>query len=203
MQSFTSSLALLLALTSLSGCSKKEEPKFAARERTPSAISAPEPTAINDGSAAGESAAPSDGGGSISGAFWETIKVVNGSPLCVFSSYEERAKVNFPHDAKRQKLEANKSVLFAVYAPDCMNELCYMPPSIQCWVEEPEAGVIKVESRFWADHKRGSSCSGDCQPTVGDCITSELKPGKYTVKYGDQTYTLRIPSVLQSPCLKQ
>jgi hypothetical protein len=197
MQSFTPPRALLLTIgiTSLAGCSRKEEPKFAARERSAATT---EPAAKEADSGSG------DGGEhSISGEHWESIKVVNDSPLCVFSNYEERVNVSFPYQAKRQKLEAGKPLIFGVYAPECMNGLCYMPPSIQCWVEEPEKGVIKVESRFWTDHKKGSTCSDNCQPTSGDCRTSELKPGKYTVMYGEQTYTLRIPSVLQSPCLNK
>lgn len=194
---------LLVAIAVLPGCSKREESAPRKRATTSSEQAQTTQPLESDGAATDGTDASGDGGDSISGKHWVPIKVINGSPLCVFESYQERSKVLFPQLAKKQKLAANKRVVFAVFAPDCMNGLCYMPPSIQCWVEEEGNNVIKVESRFWTDQKVGSTCTDNCVPTIAECVTSELKPGKYTVRYGEESYTLRIPSVMESPCLKK
>jgi hypothetical protein len=143
---------------------------------------------------ASAAAAPSDG------ANWDSVKLEDEVPLCVFAGHVERGEAPFLRDVRPQTLRANARVVFGTFAPGCENEACDSPPTHQCWVESEEPNTLVVHSRLSFEHKRGTVCTTDCRPVAAGCETEVLKRGKYTVKYGARSFSLRVPSVLGSPC---
>jgi hypothetical protein len=132
---------------------------------------------------------------------WSELALRDKMPICVFSSMQEREKAPFIADVKRPTLRANSKVVFGVYGPWCINAACDERPTLQCWTDG-EGDTLVVHTRYSSYHKDGSSCSDDCLGLDAMCETAELKPGKYTIRHGNKTYKLQIPSVVRDPCLK-
>jgi hypothetical protein len=120
----------------------------------------------------------------------------------VFADERERGKALFVEQVKPQTLRAGSPVTFGVFPPGCLNRACDDVPLLQCWIER-EADTLTVHSRFASFHKDGSTCSSECLEVDSACTTPELPAGKYTVRYGDTRYVLRVPSTLRAPCLKR
>jgi len=121
-------------------------------------------------------------------------------PICVFASMADQEPVHFLADAnKKQTLAADSSIAIGAYSPWCVNEACDDIPSLQCRVER-DGNTLTVHSRYWGEHKEGSSCTENCRPVIAACPTPKLEAGKYTVKHGEKTFKLKIPSVLTDPC---
>jgi hypothetical protein len=133
---------------------------------------------------------------------WSSRRLRDALPLCVFSSQEEREKAPFIQDVHKQVLSANTKVVFGVFGPGCLNEACDARPMLQCWAEQ-DGHTLIVNSRFFSFHNDGSSCDSDCLEVDSSCDTPVLKPGKYTVRHGDKTYKLQIPSTLNDPCFSR
>ena len=120
-------------------------------------------------------------------------------PLCVFPSYQAReASPPFPN-VKKQTLKANAPVVFGVYGPWCLNVACDERLLVQCWSER-DGATLTVHTRFASLHKDGSECTTDCMVLDAACETPPLEAGEYTIRHGDKTYPLKIPSVVRSPC---
>jgi hypothetical protein len=134
---------------------------------------------------------------------WSSRRLRDALPLCVFPDQEARIKAPFIQDVHKQVLPANSKVLFGVYGPGCLNEACDALPMLQCWVEQ-EGNTLTVSSRFFSFHNDdGSTCHDNCLEVDASCETPVLKPGKYTVRHGDKTYKLQIPSTLKDPCFSR
>ncbi len=134
---------------------------------------------------------------------WSSRRLRDSLPLCVFSDQEERNKAQFIKDVHKQVLRANAKVLFGVFGPNCLNEACDALPMLQCWVEQ-EGNTLTVSSRFFSFHNDdGSTCDKDCLEVDASCETPVLKPGKYTVRHGNNTYKLQLPSTLNDPCFSR
>lgn len=131
---------------------------------------------------------------------WEPRRLQDALPLCVFSSTAARLQAPLAGPVARQKLQANAKVVFGVFPPGCLNEACDAEPTLQCWVEE-SGNTLTVHSRFSSFQKQGASCRDDCMPVDSSCETSELKPGRYTVRYGDKRFSLKVPGVVEQPWL--
>jgi hypothetical protein len=133
---------------------------------------------------------------------WDKVKLEDEAPLCVFASHEERNDALFLQDVHEQTLRANSTVVFGTFPPGCQNEACDAAPTHQCWVDTEAANTLVVHSRLSFAHKRGSTCTKDCRPVIAGCETGVLKAGKYTVKYGRRTFSVRVPGVLVAPCFE-
>jgi hypothetical protein len=133
---------------------------------------------------------------------WSKLKLQDTLPLCVFENALERDKAKFVDQAKKQQLKANQPVVFGAFGPYCINPECDDLPTLQCLVDR-EGSTLKVQARYIGYHKDGASCSDDCKEVIAGCATPSLEPGKYTIQYGDNSYTLKIPSTLRSPCFKK
>lgn len=132
---------------------------------------------------------------------WDAVRLVDEIPLCVFSDHEARGNALFSKDVHRQKLNAGAKVVFGTFAPDCMAEACDAIPTETCWVDSEGPDTVVVHSLLSFRHKHGATCTADCRPIIAGCETpSALAPGKYTVKYGSHTFSLRVPSVVNTPC---
>lgn len=161
---------------------------------TPSqAPAAPPPTAAKRGPSSDFVGYPKPG--------WSKLKLQDTLPLCVFADATAREQAPFLEQVKKQQLKANQSVVFGAFGPYCINEACDDLPSLQCVVDR-EGKTLKVRARYIGYHKDGTTCSDDCRQVTAGCETPKLEPGRYKVQYGDETYTLKIPSVMRSPCLK-
>jgi hypothetical protein len=121
-------------------------------------------------------------------------------PFCAFSSRAEREKAPLIERVKKQRLKANAPVVFGVFGPGCLNAACDERPTLQCWTER-EGNDLIVHTRYSSLHKDGASCTEDCLELDVSCETPALEPGTYTVRHGDETRQLQIPSVLRAPCL--
>jgi hypothetical protein len=155
---------------------------------TPGVVKAPAPVAA---------AAPSNGATQ-----WDEVKLEDEVPLCVFADHGERAKAPFLADVRKQTLHASSSVVFGAFAPGCQNEACDAVPTLQCWVDTEKPNTLVVHSRLSSKHKRGTLCTKDCRPVLAGCETEVLNAGKYIVKYGGRSFSLRVPSVMRAPCFK-
>ncbi|MEY4579439.1 MAG: hypothetical protein RL701_4142 [Pseudomonadota bacterium] len=133
---------------------------------------------------------------------WDKIRIEDTSPLCVFSDHDARDAAPFVKDVVTQKLRANARVVFGTFARACIAEACDAIPTLQCWVDSEEPSTLVVHSRLSYEHKQGTTCTEDCHPVVAGCETPALKAGKYTIKYGTQTFSLKVPSVLRAPCFE-
>lgn len=133
---------------------------------------------------------------------WTKMKLQDQTPLCVFSSVQEREKALFLNQVRKQTLKANETVWFGAYGPYCINPACDDLPTLQCLVDR-EGSTLKVQARYIGYHKDGSKCTDDCKEVTAGCETPKLEPGTYTVQYGDNTYSLKIPSTLKDPCFKR
>lgn len=133
---------------------------------------------------------------------WPRVALDDAAPLCVFADYDARAKAPFRKQAgKKLALRAGKTLVFGAYAPSaCINEQCDDAPTLQCWVEQ-EGTTLTVRSRYRARHKTDSQCSENCREVTAGCPTEPLAAGTYTVKHGEKSITLKVPSVLRSSCL--
>lgn len=143
-------------------------------------------------------AAPSASGPSS----WPRVALDDAAPLCVFSSFKERGAAPFRKQAvKKQTLRAGESVVLGAYAPsECVNEQCDDVPTLQCWIEQ-QGDTLIVHSRYRARHKPDSHCSDNCREVTAGCATQPLAAGRYTLKHGDKSVPLKIPSVVRTPCL--
>jgi hypothetical protein len=133
---------------------------------------------------------------------WTKLKLQDTVPLCVFENAVAREQAKFLDQVKPQKLKANQPVTFGAFGPYCINPECDDLPTLQCVVDR-EGSTLKVQARYIGYHKDGSKCSDGCREVLAGCDTPSLEPGKYTVEYGDQKYTLKIPSTLKDPCYKK
>lgn len=131
---------------------------------------------------------------------WSPITLDDEVPLCFFASYEERGKVPVVEQVKKQTLKPNATVILGAFGPWCMNEACDTEPSLQCWIDPEGEDTFVVHTRMHTEHKTDSKCSKDCPIIAADCETPELKPGTYTFKYGAESRTVKIPSVVRTPC---
>ena len=75
-------------------------------------------------------------------------------------------------------------------------------PSLQCVVKR-DGNKLNVIARYIGYHKDGATCTENCAEVTAGCETPVLEAGKYTVQYGEEQYTLKIPSKLSSPCFKK
>jgi hypothetical protein len=180
--------------------SSKREPTEAkpVAQRAISAPSAP-PQAVVKTAAAPTAATPVPSDGA---AEWDSVKLEDEVPLCVFADLGERAKAPFLKDVRRQTLTADSRAAFGTFAPGCLNEACDAVPTLQCWVEREQPNTLVVHSRLSLKHKRGTACTKDCRPVIAGCETEVLKAGKYSVKYGPRVFSLRVPGVMRAPCFK-
>jgi hypothetical protein len=133
---------------------------------------------------------------------WSKLKLQDTLPLCVFENPIERENAKLVDQVKQQKLKANQPVTFGAFGPYCINPECDDLPTLQCVVDR-EGNTLKVRARYIGYHKDGATCSDGCREVTAGCDTPSLEPGKYTVQYGDNTYTLKIPSTLRDPCYKK
>jgi hypothetical protein len=130
---------------------------------------------------------------------WSKEVVTDGSQLCAFANELDWDKAGAVQDVGAQSLKANEPILFGAYAPHCVNFACDDKPSLQCWLEQ-DGKTITVHSRYWAEHKDGATCSDNCLKVKANCKTEPLAPGTYTVKHGERSTKVRIPSTLKKPC---
>lgn len=130
---------------------------------------------------------------------WSKEVVTDGSQLCAFADALDWDKAGSVQDVGPQTLKANEPVLFGAYAPHCVNFTCDDLPSLQCWLEQ-DGKTITVHSRYWAQHRDGSTCTENCLKVKANCKTEALAPGTYVVKHGERTTKLKIPSALKKPC---
>jgi hypothetical protein len=202
--------ARLLSLLVLIACRKAEPPAAAVEtpalqqaSTTAPPVAEPQPSAaagqpmshVGDDGLAQEKPFPRAG--------WTPRRVRDALPLCVFSSMAEREKAQHLQDARaKQVLRANAKVVFGVFGPNCLNEECDARPTVQCWTEQ-SSNTLTVNSRFFSFHRDGSSCNTDCLEVDTACETEPLKAGKYTIRYGDKTYKLQVPSTMKDPCLSR
>jgi len=134
---------------------------------------------------------------------WTKLKLNEQTPLCVFANELERYDAKFIEQVKKKPdLKAGKPVTFGSYGPHCINKACDDLPSLQCVVKR-DGNTLNVIARYIAYHKDGATCTEDCAEVTAGCNTPELEAGKYTVQYGDQQYTLKIPSKPSEPCFKR
>jgi hypothetical protein len=130
---------------------------------------------------------------------WSKVTVDDKVPICAVTSYDEQYKYKFAHEVKKQKFTPPAEVVFAAFGPWCVNEKCDDLPSLQCSVKR-EGDSLLVHTHYWGYHKDGTSCTETCRTVTAGCKTPALEAGVYTVVHGDQSYKLKIPSVLRAPC---
>jgi hypothetical protein len=164
------------------------------------AVSAPDSLTQGAVNAAAPVAAAASSDGA---AEWDKVKVEDEVPLCVFADHTERGNALFLQDVREQTLGADSRVVFGTFAPGCLNEACDSAPTHQCGVENEKPSTLIVHSRLIFEHRRGTVCTKDCHPVMAGCETEVLKAGTYTVKYGERTFSLRVPSVMRDPCFKR
>jgi hypothetical protein len=131
---------------------------------------------------------------------WSKVVVDDLVPFCVFESYGAQFDAKFLKDAKKQTLKADAPVVIGPYGPWCVHESCDDLPSLQCSAKLEANNTIVVKSHYWALHKNGAACKETCRPVSAGCETPPLPAGKYTIQHGNESYKLKIPSVLRSPC---
>jgi len=207
----TSPLAVaLLAAATLGavGCNKipEPEPKAATQPLTQPAPAptAPEPTPEPAPAPAPAAETKSKGSSDFIGypkEGWTKVKLHDTLPLCVFSDMLEREKAQFLDQAKKQTLKSDETVVFGAFGPGCVSEDCDDLPTLQCMVDR-EGDTLIVRANYIGYHKDGTHCTDNCRPVTAGCETPKLEQGTYSVRYGDSLYTLKIPSVMKSPCLK-
>jgi hypothetical protein len=184
------SVAYLWALAALAafGCNRSE-PGPPPPAKTP--VPAPVPAPPSLPSEAPAPLGPKPG--------WSQVSMQDTLPICVFASYAERESAPpFPR-AKKQTLAANAPVVFGVYPPWCVNEACDYRMLLQCWTERAGT-ILTVHTRYASDRKDDAKCDEDCMDVDAACETAPLEPGEYTVRHGDKSYALKVPSVVRSPC---
>lgn len=132
---------------------------------------------------------------------WSKLTLEDTMPLCIFANHVARDNAQLIELVKPQKLEANVHLVFGVFGPWCLNKDCDEYPTLQCWMDS-EGDTLTLHTRFYSFHKDTSKCTMDCLEIDASCETPLLAPGKYKIRHGKKTYTLRIPSTMQSPCLR-
>jgi len=120
-------------------------------------------------------------------------------PICVYASFDEREKSPPFPKAKPQKLEANAPLVFGVFPPWCVHPACDRRNMLQCWTQR-DGTTLTVHTRYAGDRKDGAACREDCLDVDAACETPPLEPGAYTVRHGDKTYAVKVPSVVRAPC---
>lgn len=121
-------------------------------------------------------------------------------PICAFGEYRDFDSSKYPDEIVRGRLQAGKPVVFGAYPGWCVKDECDEGASLQCHVDR-EGQTLAVHTRYWGARKEGMSCAKtDCNPIVAACLTPPLEKGTYTVQYGDQTFTLRVPGKPPKPC---
>ena len=194
--------AFALLATSALGCNEPKAARQAAPATPAPAAEAPAvpaaspPSAANDGSPPAAEEKPY-----YQGPGWSELKIQDSLPLCVFGSGDERDKAPFIEQVSKQTLTANAPVVFGVFPPWCLNSACDAMPALQCWVER-DGDTLTVHTRFFSFHNAGAKCESDCLDVDTACETPELPPGIYTIRHGEKTYKLKIPSSPRSPCFK-
>jgi hypothetical protein len=133
---------------------------------------------------------------------WDKLKLEDESPLCVFANHTERELAPYLRDVRKQTLRADERLVFGTFPPGCISGACDAVPTHQCWVESETPNTLVVHSRLSFEHKHGSVCTTDCARVIAGCETPVLKAGKYSVKYGQRTFSVRVPSVMRAPCFK-
>lgn len=121
--------------------------------------------------------------------------------FCVFANKLERETSMLIDKVKKQTLQADMPVTFGAFGPWCLNKECDALPNLQCWVEVEADNTLVLSTRFSSFHKEGSTCTKGCLPIDASCDTPALAKGTYTIKHGDKTYKLQIPSTVKQPCL--
>jgi hypothetical protein len=188
---------LTLALTGLSACQKSApEPTPPAAKPAPLTQEAPAQPAPAPPPAYTTEPLPNV---PYLGPGWTQLNLEDKLPICVFPNEVEREKAMLIEKVKKQTLTANSPVVFGVFGPWCLNELCDIRPTLQCWTER-EADTLTVHTRFHSFHKDGTTCTKDCLEIDATCQTPALEPGTYTIRHGDNAYKLKIPSTVRAPC---
>jgi hypothetical protein len=132
---------------------------------------------------------------------WSKLTKRETLPFCLFSDMREREAAQLIEKVKKQTLKANQPVVFGIFGPWCLNKECDDLPLLECWVDKEGDDTLVLHTHFFSYHKDGATCSKDCLALDTMCSSPDLAPGKYTIKHGDKTYPLQIPSVLKKPCL--
>lgn len=189
--------ALSLAILSM-GCSKRDADGV--RNEAPPARSE-QPSSIVVGSSI-EAGVPASAPAATVDArpAWQRFLQKDLVPLCVFPSDEARIQAPFLKDVKKQSLRPGSTLVFGAFAPGCASEECITRPTLQCWAELDGEQIV-VHSRYSGEQAVGRVCTDKCEPVTAGCPLPELRAGTYTVRYGDRTMALKIPSTLRSPCV--
>jgi len=127
------------------------------------------------------------------------VEVLDGVPLCMFPNMQAWFEAKLLRDVGKQRLRPKNKVVIGAFGPWCVHESCDQVPSLECSVLR-EGDTLIVHSRYWGDHKDGSTCTTDCKSITAACNTPELEAGTYTVKHGETTFTFEVPGLLTDPC---
>lgn len=188
----------------LCACNKGAEPQEPAPEtqalQQPAAPPAAAPTPPPAAAPKPEPDKPSEHPAGYPRAGWSKVSEHDTLPICVFPDVPTRAQAKTVKDVKPTKLAANKPVTFGAFPPSpCVNENCDQLPTLQCYIDQEGTNLI-VHTMYSAYHKDGSTCTEECRDVSASCDTPALKPGTYTVRHGEKSYKLQLPSTPKSPC---
>ena len=199
----------ILALAQVWSCNRRSELELEPPQSQPAPLTQPDPAKPAAGERPFTPAWPPPPGAQIpidntprqAREGWSKLTLEDTLPLCIFANQTERDNAQLIERVKPQKLEANTHLVFGVFGPWCLNKDCDEYPTLQCWIDD-ERDTLVLHTRFHSTHKDESKCTTDCMELDTSCETPQLAPGKYKIRHGEKTYTLRIPSTMRSPCLK-
>jgi hypothetical protein len=187
---------LLVGFIGMVGCRRVPEPSPSGVEPQPQALSTPQAAPPPFGA---PQTVPSRDGPGFPRAGWRKRVVEDEGPLCIGATYYEVDRADSIEKVRKQKLQAGMPVAFETYGPGCINEACVQLPTLQCSAER-DGNTLVVHSRYNGYHKDDATCDQECRPVYTGCETPILEAGRYTVRYGEKTFQLKIPSTLKDPC---
>ncbi|HKP55523.1 MAG TPA: hypothetical protein VJV78_02315 [Polyangiales bacterium] len=200
----------LLALALAASCNKVPELEAKPAQPAPAALKQDKPAEPSPAPAAEPApppaapAAPPTEAPPYPKEGWEKLSLRETLPFCLFSEIREREAAMTIEKVKKQSLKADQPVVFGVFGPWCVNKECDDLPMLECWVDKEGEDTLVLHTHYFSWHKKDSApCKKDCLPIDAMCSSPDLKAGRYTIKHGDKTYPLHIPSVLKDPCMSR
>ncbi len=94
--------------------------------------------------------------------------------------------------------EANADLSLTVIIDECISA-CAKDTEATCDARLQGDEIIVHSEGQWSDSK--GACIAVCGSLEAECVVEDLPPGEYTVRHGDEAWSLVLPSDLDRPCL--
>ncbi|MCR9165352.1 MAG: hypothetical protein ACE37F_24100 [Nannocystaceae bacterium] len=92
--------------------------------------------------------------------------------------------------------ETTGDLVFTVVLDECISACAQTETSCEAQLQGRE--IVVHSQGTWSDS--GDPCIAVCGTLEAECVLHDVPPGQYTVTHGEDTWTLALPSQVETAC---